>query len=74
MTTYITTLHPFHGGKTLYRGRSLAQAIRTARQHDCTADGHCIAGPEIRRTDTNERLGGWQAAKPFCPANEQFWY
>lgn len=73
-TIYTTHLAKFHGGKLLYRGQSLAHAIRIARRHDCTADGHCVAGPEITREDTGERLAGWHAAKPFCSSNEQFWY
>lgn len=74
MTIYICKLHEFHGGAVLYRGKSLLRAIRAARKHDCTYDGNCVAGPIIIREDTEEMLGGRQAAKPFCPANELFWY
>ena len=72
--TYTTTLHEFHGGTVLYKGESLRQAIRIARKHDCTSQGQCVAGPTITRSDTGERLGGWERSKPFHRSNEQFWH
>ena len=76
MTTYTVTLHSFHGGRTVYQGYSEAQAVRAARKHDCTRGANCVAGPTIRRIEDDGReyiAYEWEAARPFCVANEMSW-
>jgi hypothetical protein len=60
----------FHGGRIVYEGKSLQQAIRAARRIDCKS---CkCGGPLIERED-GAILLNWHAVKPFFPANDYYW-
>jgi len=61
----------FHGGRTLYEGRSLRAAVRAARAAACTAECRC-GGPSVLRED-GAILEGWEATPPFHRANGQRW-
>ena len=65
------TANKFHGGRELYCGSSIAQAIRAARKADCS--GCMCGGPDITRAD-GFSLIDWHAAKPFHAADNSFWY
>jgi hypothetical protein len=68
---YTVCMNKFHDGYLLYRGKSLAQAIRVARRYDC--DDCLCGGPSIVRDTDGAMLNNWQAAKPFHPANVAYW-
>lgn len=61
----------FHGGRIVYEGKSLQQAIRAARRIDCGGECKC-GGPLIVREDGAVLLN-WHAARPFYPANDYYW-
>lgn len=60
----------FHDQGLLWEGTSEKQAIRIARKYDCH-ECKC-GGPSIVREDGSV-LVDWQAAKPFCTANDPRW-
>ena len=67
----------FHGGKIIYQGSSLNQAIRIARKEcgsrldsDCGCGGARI---EVVEGRMKYQLLDWQATPAFRPANEINW-
>ena len=76
MTRYTVRLNDFHGGKLIYHGKSLTEAVRASRRHDCTKGGDCVAGPVLSRIaddGTTDVAYDWHAAKPFQQATEIIW-